>query len=152
MSYIPGGTLAHFLVSRQQLRSRTQQPSSVKDSQLESVVRQWLTELVVGLNWLHETHAWVHRDLKPSNILLASDGHVVLTDFGTAAPLIKFDPPISDDYHLEQYREEVVYQYPKAWVPKRYSRTLVGTCDYIARLFCFFYLGFSRFIFNPTVY
>jgi len=33
--------------------------------------------------FLHE-HRILHRDIKPSNILLKSDGHICLSDFGLA--------------------------------------------------------------------
>ncbi|CAO3694970.1 unnamed protein product [Rhizopus stolonifer] len=43
--------------------------------------RLYCAEIVMGLQELHR-HSILYRDLKPENVLLASDGHVVLTDFG----------------------------------------------------------------------
>ncbi len=45
--------------------------------------RFYLAEVVCAIQYLH-THGFVHRDLKPENILVCADGHLKLTDFGTA--------------------------------------------------------------------
>ena len=44
---------------------------------------QWLSQVVEILNVVHNQHV-LHRDIKPSNIMLKSDGHLALVDFGTA--------------------------------------------------------------------
>lgn len=43
--------------------------------------RLYTAEIVMGLQELHR-HNILYRDLKPENVLLAADGHIVLTDFG----------------------------------------------------------------------
>ncbi|KAI9264765.1 kinase-like domain-containing protein [Sporodiniella umbellata] len=43
--------------------------------------RLYCAEIIMGLQELHR-HCILYRDLKPENVLLASDGHIVLTDFG----------------------------------------------------------------------
>ncbi|KAI8344873.1 kinase-like domain-containing protein, partial [Choanephora cucurbitarum] len=43
--------------------------------------RLYAAEIVLGLQQLHRNHI-LYRDLKPENVLLAADGHLVLTDFG----------------------------------------------------------------------
>ena len=47
----------------------------------EDYVLQWFTELASVVDYIHE-QGIVHRDIKLGNVLLSSDGHVVLSDFG----------------------------------------------------------------------
>lgn len=48
-----------------------------------SVIRQMSKEIVLGVDFLH-SHRIVHRDLKPQNLLVTSDGHIKIADFGLA--------------------------------------------------------------------
>lgn len=48
---------------------------------MESEIRFYLAEMVQAIEFLHN-HNILHRDLKPENVLLNSDGHVAITDFG----------------------------------------------------------------------
>ncbi|KAJ2082314.1 rim15, signal transduction response regulator [Coemansia sp. RSA 988] len=47
----------------------------------EEWVRHYLAEVVLGIEDLH-ARGVVHRDLKPDNLLIDSEGHLKLTDFG----------------------------------------------------------------------
>lgn len=47
----------------------------------EYQVRLIAAEILLAIEELHRRNI-IHRDIKPDNILIASDGHVLLTDFG----------------------------------------------------------------------
>ena len=52
-----------------------------KDILSEEDSRFYIAETILALESVHK-HNYIHRDLKPDNILLDSDGHIKLTDFG----------------------------------------------------------------------
>lgn len=49
----------------------------------EELARLYAAEIVLAIAQLH-TLGFVHRDLKPENVLLDSEGHIKVTDFGLA--------------------------------------------------------------------
>ena len=69
MEYLPGGELLN------QLRRHEGHEIS------ESVAKFYLAEILLALETL-QSHNIIYRDLKPQNILIDSNGHVKLTDFG----------------------------------------------------------------------
>lgn len=57
--------------------------ATLESSYLRTVVR-WAADLAGGLEAAHGVGVF-HRDVKPSNVLIRSDGHAVLIDFGIAS-------------------------------------------------------------------
>ncbi|KAJ2820248.1 3-phosphoinositide dependent protein kinase-1 [Coemansia erecta] len=49
----------------------------------EECARFYLAEIITAVEYMH-TERTLHRDIKPENILLGSDMHILVTDFGTA--------------------------------------------------------------------
>src|SRR5689334_9973380 len=69
MPYMPGGTLAEYCLRSGRL--------SLQE------VQWYLEQLAFALDYAHE-HGCIHCDVKPANMLLDSEGHVLLSDFGIA--------------------------------------------------------------------
>ena len=49
----------------------------------ENLARFYIAEVILALEYLHEADI-IYRDLKPANVLIASDYHIKLADFGLA--------------------------------------------------------------------
>ncbi|KAL8169044.1 UNVERIFIED_CONTAM: Ribosomal protein S6 kinase alpha-5 [Gekko kuhli] len=73
LDYINGGELFTHLSQREKFT--------------EDEVRIYIGEIVLALEHLHKLGI-IYRDIKLENILLDSDGHVVLTDFGLSKEFI----------------------------------------------------------------
>ena len=67
MEYMNGGDFGHLLKSEQYFNEKTAQ--------------FYISELILAVEYLHSIGI-VHKDLKPENMLIDSNGHLKLTDFG----------------------------------------------------------------------
>lgn len=76
LDYVNGGELFYHL----QREKRFPEPR----------VQFYAAEILLALEYLH-AHGIIYRDLKPENLLLTSEGHIVLTDFGLCKEGIKDD-------------------------------------------------------------
>ena len=47
----------------------------------------YIAEITLALQYLHSQHV-AYRDLKPENLLIGSDGHLRITDFGFAKKIV----------------------------------------------------------------
>uniref|UniRef100_A0A669BKD2 Ribosomal protein S6 kinase n=1 Tax=Oreochromis niloticus TaxID=8128 RepID=A0A669BKD2_ORENI len=76
LDYVSGGEMFTHLYQR--------------DHFPEEAVRIYIGEIILALEHLHKLGI-VYRDIKLENILLDSDGHVVLTDFGLSKEFLEED-------------------------------------------------------------
>jgi len=74
MPFMQGGDLRYYLTTKGRMP--------------ESMVRFYAAEMILGLEELHSKHI-VYRDLKPDNVLLDSQGHLRISDFGLGVILKK---------------------------------------------------------------
>ena len=77
MEYLAGGDLMNLLIARNVLP--------------EAHAKFYAAEIVLSIETIHKKN-YIHRDLKPDNILIDSQGHIRLSDFG----LCKASEPSSE--------------------------------------------------------
>ena len=100
---------------------------------LESQARFYLAEMILALEHLHN-HNVLHRDLKPENVLLGSDGHVCLTDFGLAKDFSVEQGYWSETVESENNEADTVNpgEVDEDQQPIHRARTICGTTEYMA--------------------
>ena len=69
MPFIGGGEMGKIL--------------KIEDTFKEPVIKFYVTQLVLGLKYLHESNL-MHRDLKLENLMVGKDGYLRIVDFGLA--------------------------------------------------------------------
>jgi serine/threonine protein kinase len=98
MDYIEGGELAHYLER--------------EGSFNEDTTRFYAAEILLGIKYLH-TRGVLYRDLKTQNVLLDSEGHAILIDFGLSKVL--------GDSKTDSVCGTPSYLSPEVWLKKDYS-------------------------------
>lgn len=84
----------------------------------EDVAAFYMAEVILALEHLHRNVGIVYRDLKPENVLLDSDGHVLLTDFGLSKVAVDDDDP---DRRCRSILGTVEYMAPEVVQGKSYG-------------------------------
>ena len=74
MPYVHGGSVLNIM--------RFKYPDGLEEPAIATIMKSVLK----SMDYLHR-HGIIHRDIKAGNVLLDWDGHVMLADFGVAAPL-----------------------------------------------------------------
>jgi serine/threonine protein kinase len=104
MEYIPGGDLSTLLARRGPLPL--------------AQARLYIAEIALAIAHLHSVEI-VYRDLKPENVLIDTDGHAKLTDFGLAKDLTRLRCTSTfcgtADYMAPETVEKQTYGFPVDW-------------------------------------
>ncbi|KAJ9528668.1 hypothetical protein QJQ45_020551 [Haematococcus lacustris] len=126
MEYLPGGDMMTLLMR--------------KDILSDVETQFYIAETVLAIEAIHK-HSYIHRDIKPDNLLLTSEGHVKLSDFGLckpvdvqALPSLSEGEEYSDPSSLPTHSQRSQLEQLHHWQQNRrqLAFSTVGTPDYIA--------------------
>jgi serine/threonine kinase 38 len=116
MEYLCGGDLMNILIKR--------------DILPENEAKVYMAECVLAVESVHKLN-YIHRDLKPDNILIDSQGHIKLADFGLCkCSEIYLDNPFENLTKLEE--DKLEYPIKRYQRSRKLAYSTVGTPDYIA--------------------
>ncbi|XP_062513257.1 serine/threonine-protein kinase 38-like [Corticium candelabrum] len=122
MEFLPGGDMMNLLMK--------------KDTLSEKETLFYMAESLLAIDSIHRL-GFIHRDIKPDNLLLDSNGHIKLADFGLCTGLKKAHrTEFYRDLTAENFVQEQTDLKKRVQSWKKSRRALaystVGTPDYIA--------------------
>lgn len=82
LEFVPGGDL-HNVIYGPEVTNKHSNQDLKKVILDDSTIRLFVAELAIAIDYLHR-NGIIYRDLKPENVLIGSDGHLKLTDFGSS--------------------------------------------------------------------
>ncbi|KAF3583585.1 hypothetical protein F2Q69_00032028 [Brassica cretica] len=99
----------------------------------EDEARFYGAEVVDALEYIH-TMGLIHRDIKPENLLLTSDGHIKIADFGSVKPMqdsqITLLPNAASDDKACTFVGTAAYVPPEVLNSSPATFGLLGSVDY----------------------
>jgi serine/threonine protein kinase len=97
----------------------------------ESMARKYASEVVLALEYVHSVGV-THRDLKPDNLLISSDGHLKLADFGLSFVGASRDDNIVPKTSNEKSPHHRSGSVSSEALGNEKEKMAVGTPDYLA--------------------
>jgi serine/threonine protein kinase len=88
----------------------------------ELEVQFYAAEIILALEYLHEM-GYIYRDLKMENVLLDSEGHVKLVDFGVSKRLSKNEDDVDED-KANTFWGTMEYLAPEVKSRERYDKSV----------------------------